>query len=116
MAALQTKWLNWVVVLRPTVARLGDEDAEELLVAFESACSDFHQGIVINLADVHAMGEVAFGVLMRCWRLAERAHTKMALCCVTGDLRRTFLATGLVSGERFGFETEEAAVRYCSKR
>lgn len=116
MGTVHVKWLNWVVVLRPTTDRLCDIEADDLQAAFDSACTESYQGIVFNLAAVRSMNEVAFGVLLHCFDLARKTHTKMAVCCLTPDILRTVTTTGLTSGKRSRFITEAEAVRYCSER
>ena len=116
MSTIRVKWLDWVVVLHPTTDRLRDSEAEELLAAFDSACTESYQGIVFNFSAVRWMDEAAFGVLVHCFHVARRTHTKMAVCCLTPDLLRTITTTGLTTGKRSGFATEAEAVRYCSER
>ncbi len=114
MSAIKVKWLNWVVVLRPTTNLLGGVETEELLDAFKSAWSESHQGIVINLSDVHHINSTGFGVLVHCYALARRTHTKFAPCCINPGPIKLAEMTGL--GAFQWFKSEADAIRYCSER
>src|SRR6516164_9325160 len=90
MGTVMIRWLNWVVVLRPTTDLVGDETTGELQKAFESAWAESHQGIVINLSDVQLMNSLGFGLLAHCLALANRTHTKIAFCCLSPRLAGMF--------------------------
>lgn len=122
MSTVKIRYLNWVVVLRPTTDLADNQGTEDLLAAFKSAWSASYQGIVVNLSDVQTMDATGVGTLMNCVGLANRTHSKIAFCCPSTALAR-LMARMLAqmqlprsSGPRIWFESEAEAIRYCSER
>ena len=110
---VHVRWLNWVAILLPAGSLLGGKETEDLIEAARRAITDHFQGLVLNVAQVKFMNSSGAGSILFVQTLCERVGAKMAICCERSGSISILRA---VAPSIPWFDTEEEAVRYCSKR
>jgi len=113
MSHVHVRRLNWVVVLQPTGALLGDPAIDELRRTIQSVLQEQYQGVVLNLAHAETASSMAMAVIVEGFQAARHHGTKMAICLLTARLSSMFDTAGIRLSP---FATEEEAIRWCSSR
>lgn len=109
----QRRWSDWVVVLEPTRDLMGRVETEELCELIDAAAAEHHQGVVINMSELHVVTSEATAMLAAARRRAERLGSQLVTCCAARALAERLRSRGL---DWPSFTTEEEAVHYCQRK